>query len=86
MYFGTMRAMKSHVHIQEPADDEVSTLLTQLARAGVPDICTSEITPTCLFALYNTTKYKPTATDKNVLGVAGYLNEFVNYANMQVGA
>jgi len=85
-YFGTMRAMKSHVHIQEPADNEVSTLLTLLAQAGVPDICASEITPACLFALYNATGYKPTATDKNVLGVAGYLNEFANYADLQVGA
>ena len=85
-YFGTMRAMRSHVHIQEPADNEVSTLLTQLAQAGVPDICTSEITPACLSALYNATGYKPTATDKNVLGVAGYLDEFANYADLQVGA
>jgi len=84
-YFGTMRAMKSHVLIQGPADDQVSTLLTQSAQAGVPDICAREITPACLFALYNATGYKPTATDENVLGVAGYLDEFANYADLQVG-
>ena len=84
-YFGTMRAMKSHLLIQEPVDDQVSPLLAQSARADVPDICASEITPACLFALYNATGYKPIATNKNVLGVVGYLKQFASYADLQVG-
>ena len=84
-YFGTMRAMKSHVLKQEPVDDRVSTVLAQFTQAGVPDTCASDITPACLFALYNATGYKPIATDKNVLGVVGYLKQFANYADLQVG-
>ena len=84
-YFGTMRAMKSHLHIQEPADDQVSLLLAKSAQTDVPDICAREIMPACLFALYNATGYKPTAADENVLGVAGYLDQFANYADLQVG-
>jgi len=84
-YFGTMRAMKSHFLIQEPADDQVSVLLARSTQGDVPDIRAGGVTPAYLFALYNATGYKPTAMDKNVLGVAGYLNEFANYADLQVG-
>ena len=84
-YFGTMRAMKSHIIIQEDVDDQESAPLVQSTQAGVPDVCASEITPACLSALYNATGYKPTATDKNVLGVTGYLGQFANYVDLQVG-
>jgi tripeptidyl-peptidase-1 len=83
-YFGTMRAMKSHVLFQDPADYQVSTLKTGSPQAEIPDSCLKDITPACLFALYNATGYVPTATDKNVLGVAGYLEQFANYADLQV--
>jgi len=80
----TMPAMKSDVHIQEPVDDQVSLLLAKSTQTDVPDICVSEITPACLLALYNATEYKPTAANENVLGVAGYLDQFANYADLQV--
>jgi len=83
-YFGTVRAMKSHVLTQELADDSVSGLRTASAQADVPNSCINDITPACLFGLYNAAGYKPTATDKNSLGVAGYLGEFANYADLQV--
>ena len=35
-------------------------------------------------ALYNTTGYVPQATDVNSIGVAGYLEEFANDADLQV--
>ena len=46
--------------------------------------CSSKITPSCLRALYNTTSYTPTATNVNTLGIAGYLDQFANRADLQV--
>ncbi|KZV69308.1 subtilisin-like protein [Peniophora sp. CONT] len=50
--------------------------------AAVPASCARTITPACLKALYNTTAYTPQATDKNILGVAGYLEEFAVQADL----
>ena len=72
-YFGTMRTMMSQIYKGPlPAP-----------KAGDPS-CASAITLTCLFAMYNATGYVPAATDKNVLGVAGYLDEFASHADLQV--
>ena len=83
-YFGTVRAMKSHVLTHTPADDQISTSKTLSTQAGVPDSCVKDITPSCLLALYNAKGYTPSAVDKNVLGITGYLDEFANYADLQV--
>ena len=83
-YFSTMRAMKSRALIQEPIDDRVSTPQAVFTQGNVPNRCAKLITPACLFALYNATGYKPAATDKNVLGVTGYGDQFANYADLQV--
>ena len=84
-YFGTMRAMKSHVLTQQLVDGQVSGLkIGPGAQAGVPDSCISDITPACLLGLYNAAGYVPTATGENVLGVVGYLDQFANYADLQV--
>jgi len=81
-YFGTMRAMKSQI-FKGPFGDRVPAPNTASPEAEAPT-CVSDITPACLFTLYNATGYVPTATDKNVLGVAGYLDQFANYADLQV--
>ena len=83
-YFGTMRAMRSHILSKEPVIGQVATPKAASPEAGVPDSCMENITPACLFALYNAAGYVPTATDKNVLGVVGYLDQFANYADLQV--
>ena len=83
-YFSTMRAMKSHILTKELVGDQIQTLKTGSTQTGVPDSCVKNITPTCLLALYNAVGYVPTATGKNVLGVAGYLGEYANYADLQV--
>ena len=83
-HFGTMRAMKSHVLVEELIDDQDSTLQAVSTKAGVPDSCANEITPVCLLALYNATEYEPTATEENVLGLVGYLEQFANYVDLQV--
>lgn len=44
----------------------------------------TKITPSCLNTLYNIA-YKPVSTTHNSLGVVGYLNQFANHADLQVG-
>jgi len=66
---------------QEPTYGSVSGLWTVSAQGNVPDNCIDDITPACLLGLYNPVWYKPAATGRNVLGVAGHLGEFANYAD-----
>ncbi|KAI0796218.1 peptidase S8/S53 domain-containing protein [Abortiporus biennis] len=88
-YFGTMRSMKATSRIQpqiKPIDNDIevaSKLVNPGSLATVPSSCSTTITPACLRALYNTTTYVPKATDTNELGVAGYLDEFANIADLQ---
>ncbi|KAG5654208.1 hypothetical protein H0H81_006241 [Sphagnurus paluster] len=83
-YFGTLRSMRKTSFLQPPpvvledAEFDIS--------AAVPSSCGSTITPACLRALYNTTNYVPQATIINKLGVAGYLQEYANRADLQVGS
>lgn len=89
-YFGTMKSMRktSHINVDGQtieSDADVAGLLTgPNSLATVPSSCARTITPSCLRALYNTTSYVPAATDVNMLGVAGYLDEFANNADLQV--
>lgn len=80
-YFGTMRAMKSQI-FRGPFNDRIPA--PKAPEAGAPASCAQEITPACLFSLYNAAGYVPAAADKNVLGVAGYLGQYANYADLQV--
>ncbi|KAL0573727.1 hypothetical protein V5O48_008223 [Marasmius crinis-equi] len=79
-YFGTLRSMKAtsfietEAKVQEEADDP---------NAVPPTSCNTKITPDCLKTLYNTAGYVQQATDRNSLGVAGYLDEFANRADLQ---
>ncbi|RPD64171.1 subtilisin-like protein [Lentinus tigrinus ALCF2SS1-7] len=88
-YFGTMKSMKATSFIQEDAptienDADFAHLLKGPGSlATVPSSCSTTITPACLRALYNTVNYTPKATTKNSLGVAGYLDEFANRADLQ---
>jgi tripeptidyl-peptidase-1 len=84
-YFGTLRSMKTTSFLQPnipPIKDEDISVVPQ---PGVtpPSTCKSTITPTCLRDLYNTSAYTPAATKVNSLGVAGYLEEFANTADLQ---
>lgn len=49
-----------------------------------PASCNTAITPSCLRTLYNTANYTPTATNVNQIGIAGYLEEFANLADLKV--
>ncbi|EIN09489.1 subtilisin-like protein [Punctularia strigosozonata HHB-11173 SS5] len=86
-YFGTMRAMRATNHVSpvKPIenDHELQALVSPGNLATVPASCATTITPTCLRALYNSSTYVPKATATNVIGVAGYLEEFANNADLQ---
>ncbi|KAF9522419.1 peptidase S8/S53 domain-containing protein [Crepidotus variabilis] len=84
-YFSTLHSMKKTSFLQpeiKPVEDDAT--LKQLAPgATIPSSCSSTITPACLRALYNTTDYVPKSTSTNKLGVAGYLQEYANRADLQ---
>lgn len=84
-YFGTLRSMRSTSFLQpdiKPIEEAAATPDFSI-NAVVPASCGTTITPACLRALYNTSTYTPTATGTNKLGVAGYLQEFANRADLQ---
>ncbi|KAF8972690.1 peptidase S8/S53 domain-containing protein [Flammula alnicola] len=86
-YFGTLRSMKKtsflQPNIKPITDAELKASLSPVSDATVPSSCARTITPTCLRDLYNTSTYTPTQTKTNKLGVAGYLGEFANSADLQ---
>lgn len=97
-YFGGPRAWRRTSHltpsgnILPDGDAAIQAAAAALAQqadrqpgslATVPSSCSNTITPTCLRALYNTSTYVPKATAKNTLGIAGYLEEFANHADLK---
>ncbi len=89
-YFGSPSAMRRTLHLQPDAATlpdgdqklrEATDHKSGLA-ASVPASCATTITPTCVRALYNTAAYVPAATSSNTLGIAGYLNEYANHADL----
>ena len=67
--------------------DGVTNLVTNSGdsnnNSAVSPTCNDQITPSCLNALYNIS-YTPVSTKNNSLGVAGYLNQYANHADLQV--
>jgi len=85
-YFGTLRSMRATSFLQpdiKPVEDLAAAGLLTPA-ATVPASCGTTVTVSCLRALYNTSSYVPAATSTNKLGVAGYLDEYANTADLQV--
>jgi len=86
--FGTMRAMKSTAFVQPkntspvPAGEDTGSV-TGPSGFAVPTSCNNAITPSCLMQLYGTVGYKPVSTAKNSIGIAGYLGEFANVADLK---
>ena len=81
-YFGTMRSMRATNHIQP----EIKPLVSDVETKGESTLatCGLTVTPSCLRTLYKTSTYTPAATSQNILGVVGYLEEYANYADLQV--
>jgi tripeptidyl-peptidase-1 len=71
------------VHVAA-VDDSSVIAVAPGSDATVPSSCSSTITPACLRALYNTSAYTPAATSENKFGIAGYLEEYANDADLQV--
>jgi tripeptidyl-peptidase-1 len=85
-YFGTMRSMRSTSKIvpdRKIIDDGSRIAIRPGSDITVPASCGSSITPSCLRTIYNSSAYVPAATSKNSLGIAGYLDEFANDADLQ---
>ncbi|KAF5373905.1 hypothetical protein D9758_000883 [Tetrapyrgos nigripes] len=76
-YFSTLKSMRATSFLQP---DIPALSLKVDADPGAS--CNTRITPECLRTLYNTIDYEPTQADKNSLGVAGYLDEFANRADL----
>jgi len=77
-YFGTLRSMKTTSSI------ESGISLNSAIDPASPSHCVTFVTPDCLRSLYNFGGYVPQqATNK--LGVAGFLDQFANYADLLVG-
>ena len=80
-YFSTIRSMRSTSFIQPRPDGDAGASLDSIS---APASCGTVITPACLRVLYNTSTYVPTVTHVNKLGIAGYLDEYANRADLQV--
>jgi tripeptidyl-peptidase I len=84
-YFGSLQAMKATSFVM-PNTGSVIAAAQQLDPGDPSAVnCSSKITPACLRALYSTSSYVPSATRNNTLAIAGYLNEYANHADLQVG-
>ncbi|KAF8801356.1 subtilisin-like protein [Phlegmacium glaucopus] len=81
-YFGTFRSMKVTSFLQPELDTMLQDTIPGPDGKLDPS-CNTIITPACLRVLYNTSSYVPVSTDVNKLAVAGYLDEFANYADLQ---
>ncbi|KAJ6616964.1 peptidase S8/S53 domain-containing protein [Mycena sp. CBHHK59/15] len=84
-YFGTMRSMRATSFLQPQiiSLSDSDSFAAEISPLAVPASCGTTVTPACLRAMYNTTAYVPQATSVNKLGVAGYLEEFANDADLQ---
>ncbi|KAH8976997.1 Pro-kumamolisin, activation domain-containing protein, partial [Lactarius hatsudake] len=87
-YFGHPKAMGATFHFKNISvhllDLSIGSPVTSVPtdpRLGVN--CTDVITVSCLLQLYNAASYKPAATDKNSIGIAGYLEDFANAGDLQ---
>ncbi|KAJ6485625.1 peptidase S8/S53 domain-containing protein [Mycena sanguinolenta] len=84
-YFSTLRSMRATSFLQPQATslEDAASFATDISPLAVPASCGTTVTASCVRALYNTTNYVPAATATNKLGIAGYLEEYANDADLQ---
>ncbi|KXN85175.1 Tripeptidyl-peptidase SED2 [Leucoagaricus sp. SymC.cos] len=82
-YFSTLKSMRSTSFLHPVVEEVEGFVAGPDDGAFVPPSCSSKITPACLQALYKTAGYKPAATDRNEIGVVGYLDEFAYVVHVQ---
>lgn len=78
-YFGTMRSMKATSFIENAVDSNIKAVVDLADTTS----CSTTVTPSCLRSLYKTAHYTPTAMATNKFGIAGYLEQYANYADLQ---
>ncbi|KDQ59598.1 hypothetical protein JAAARDRAFT_205626 [Jaapia argillacea MUCL 33604] len=87
--FDRMNKMRTN-YILDTSGSSATTIdpgLTVKGPAGqdIPLSCNTTVTPYCLQLLYGTAGYVPQAADKgNKIGIAGYLEQFVNFEDLQL--
>lgn len=85
-YFSTIRGMRATHFVQSVASDVQDSIQGESISTTTPaSSCNSTITPSCLRTLYNTLNYTVTSSSTNKLGVVGYLQEYANRVDLQVG-
>ncbi|KAF9448925.1 subtilisin-like protein [Macrolepiota fuliginosa MF-IS2] len=82
MSYGLPRELHSHINLVAPTT-YFSNEEPAASDSDTPSSCDSKITPDCLRTLYNTEGYAPRAAHKNTLGIAGYLEDYANHADLQ---
>lgn len=82
--FAKPRAAKATFHFDSVSETELAKGLvsTSSVQGVVAPSCNTTITPACLKDLYGTTGYVPLNNTGNKLGIAGYLEEYANYADI----
>jgi tripeptidyl-peptidase-1 len=81
-YFGNMKAMKKTSFLQPELDHVKDNGAGHRNNAVPAASCDTAITIDCLRTLYNTADYTP-AKDRTTLGIAGYLDEYANHADLK---
>ncbi|KAF7430691.1 hypothetical protein PC9H_006402 [Pleurotus ostreatus] len=84
-YFGTIRAMKSNSFVNPDIQVSKEAFVEDVnAPAALPPAsCATTVTPACLKAFYNITGFSPVNPASQRIGIAGYLEEFGNRADLQ---
>jgi tripeptidyl-peptidase-1 len=85
-YFSTIDSMRATHFVQTAASDvQESNQGESISTTTPAPSCNSTITPSCLRTLYNTMNYTVASSSTNKLGVAGYLQQYANRVDLQVG-
>ncbi|KAF7335276.1 Tripeptidyl-peptidase sed2 [Mycena sanguinolenta] len=86
--FGTFKRLKSTIHSISPTNSQVQAqnqppVSDPVTGLTVDASCNTTITITCLQQIYNAVGYTPSAHVGNSVGIAGYLGDFANRADLQ---
>ncbi|KAA1477121.1 subtilisin-like protein [Dentipellis sp. KUC8613] len=84
--FDEMKDMRATFRLEDdkPLAQSANGTVKGPAGQDIPASCNTTVTPACLQALYRTEGYVPKAAEKgNRIGIAGYLEQFVNFADLQ---
>ncbi|KAK7062335.1 Tripeptidyl-peptidase sed2 [Favolaschia claudopus] len=86
--FGTFKKLKSTIHSVSPITSQAESQKSQpffdsTTGLTVDASCNTTITITCLQQIYNAVGYTPSANVGNSIGIAAYLEDFANRADLQ---